>query len=508
MARMKAKAQAKGGARGPGRGVAALRRPAGADTRGEGRGDHLASWEAGHTLRGAELTVDWALKAQHLVVEEAQYFHKACKVAGEVLGAGLSGAQVCLRLRPTGTTDEAILKLQSGTPHLELRVILCPSDCNHEEAAEDLVHGARIRKRKGPGQEEPWVDNLLKVAPPEGEDELARLRGHLARDGETPLRKEPGEAEAVKVKKKKKEKAKEKKTKKEKEKSRTKKRGSSSQASTSGEVALDGSRARLAAQKPVRSLFGGTGMDPSEKVRNKVIKLAKKYVRKKGKRSSSGSGSSSESSRMALLEDEGDTVFQQAARVRGIADSYPGVLSFQALSQMRSNLMQGLGEEDHTSSTRPVAVQYYRQVLQKKCSGGVARELLSLCATADFLVKGRVTQALDLVFQRIKSAESTLNGTHWTVSQKLELLPAEQATLTGVPEMKEAQKIAFEESKTRWMASLPEGRPSNGPKGSGKGKQSGKEDFRKGSDARKGGKAQGQKGDWKKKDEGGGAKAS
>jgi hypothetical protein len=322
------------------------------------------------------------------------------------------------------------------------------------------------------------------------------------------LRKEPGEAEAVKVKKKKKEKAKEKKTKKEKEKSRTKKRGSSSQASTSGEVALDGSRARLAAQKPVRSLFGGTGMDPSEKVRNKVIKLAKKYVRKKGKRSSSGSGSSSESSRMALLEDEGDTVFQQAARVRGIADSYPGVLSFQALSQMRSNLMQGLGEEDHTSSTRPVAVQYYRQVLQKKCSGGVARELLSLCATADFLVKGRVTQALDLVFQRIKSAESTLNGTHWTVSQKLELLPAEQATLTGVPEMKEAQKIAFEESKTRWMASLPEGRPSNGPKGSGKGKQSGKEGFRKGSDARKGGKAQGQKGDWKKKDEGGGAKAS
>ena len=92
---MKAKAKAKGGARGPGRGVAALRRPAGADTRGEGRGDHLASWEAGHTLRGAELTVDWALKAQHLVVEEAQYFHKACKVAGEVLGAGCTTLSKC-----------------------------------------------------------------------------------------------------------------------------------------------------------------------------------------------------------------------------------------------------------------------------------------------------------------------------------------------------------------------------------------------------------------------------
>eukprot|EP00435_Cladocopium_sp_Y103_P001936 s529_g1.t1 len=139
----------------------------------------------------------------------------------------------------------------------------------------------------------------------------------------------------------------------------------------------------------------------------------------------------------------------EAAKVRGIAEAYPGVLAHQALSQMRSNLMQSLGEEDRGNSMQAVAVQYYRQVLQKKATGAVARELLSLCAAVDHLVRARPTQALDLLLQRLKSPESTLGGTHWSVSQKLELLLPEQATLTATAEMKEAQRIALEESKTR-----------------------------------------------------------
>eukprot|EP00435_Cladocopium_sp_Y103_P018503 s3237_g4.t1 len=120
---------------------------------------------------------------------------------------------------------------------------------------------------------------------------------------------------------------------------------------------------------------------------------------------------------------------------------------------MRSNLLQALGEDDSSPSTQAVAVQYYRQVLQRKASGPVARELLSLCAPA---------HALDLIIQRIKSTESTLAGTHWTVSQKLELLPAEQASLTATAEMREAQRVALEESKARYLSSLPDGRPLQG----------------------------------------------
>ena len=124
---------------------------------------------------------------------------------------------------------------------------------------------------------------------------------------------------------------------------------------------------------------------------------------------------------------------------------------------------------------------------------------MTLCAAADLLVKARPTQALDLILQRVKSAESTLGGTHWSVSQKLELLPAEQTSLTDTAEMKEAHRLAQEESKTRYLASLPEGRQQTGQKG--KGKYGSKEDTRKGGDARKGGKNQGAKGDGKRRDE-------
>jgi len=92
------------------------------------------------------------------------------------------------------------------------------------------------------------------------------------------------------------------------------------------------------------------------------------------------------------------------------------------------------------------------------------------------------------------------------VSQRLELLPAEQATLTATAEMREAQRIAVEESKARWLSSLPDGRPQTSQKGGGKGKNPGKEDGRKGGDTRKGGKASGGKGDWKRREDAGGAK--
>ena len=186
------------------------------------------------------------------------------------------------------------------------------------------------------------------------------------------------------------------------------------------------------------------------------------------------------------------------ARVRGIAEAFPGVLAHQALNQMKSNLMQHLGEDDKGGACQPVAVQYYRQVLQRKAGGATARELLSLCAAADLLVRGRPAQALDLILQRVKSAESTLGGTHWTVSQKLEVLPAEQATITATSELKEAQKVAQEEAKMRWLATSPDTRFSPSQKGGGKGKPG------KGGDGKKGGKNQNSKGDGKRKEEGAG----
>ena len=493
------KAKAKPMARAPARvrGRGALRRPAGIE-RFRSSDDPKAAWDAGRNVNAGDLKIDWVVQEKSIVVESGRYFHKECKLAGKILGFKVTETGVVLTLQPTGTTDEGLLRLQSGTPQLQLRVLLCPASCNHEEVSEDLVHAVVLRKLKEGDGEAPWTNNLEKVAPAEDEDQLEALREQMQRGIVGAPARGGGAGEAADTKEDRK--AKDKKEKKRRDKERKRRRESPSEDSVSGKAALDGTQARKAAQKAPRLLFKGTGLDSSERVRSRVFKLARRYVKKKAKKSSSSSRSSSGSSQGAPYEEEGDTVFQQAVKVRQIADSYPGVLAAQALGQMRSNLLQTLGEDDQAAAGQAVAVQYYRQVLQRKATGAVARELLTLCAAADMLLKGKAAPCLDLLLQRVKSSESTLGGVHWSVSQKLELLPAEQATLTATAEMREAQRVAMEEAKTRWMSSLPDGRPQQGQKSGGKGKTPNKEDYRKG-DGKKGGRGKGQKGDWQKKGE-------
>ena len=497
----KVKAKARGKAVARVRGHGALRRPGRGRNGGSPPQDTKALWYGGHTVRGCDLCLDWLKDSKEVIVEESKYFHRDGKLAGTVVGTTLSEGQVLLKVRPTGTTDEGLLKYQSGNPQLELRLLLCKGDCNHEETADDLVHCLRLRKSRGAAAEEAWVGNLEKVAPEPPGDELEALRQRM--DGNH-LREAARAAEEkdIEKKKKKKEKEKDKSAKRSRSKKKKKrKRVSSPSSSATGEIALDGSRAKLASHKTPRKLFAGTGLDPSERVRGKVMRLAQKYVKKKGRKASNGSGSSSATSSGAGLEVEEDTLFQQAARVRCLAESYPGVLANQAVKQMRTHLLQGWGEEETSRGLPTVALQYYRQVLHRRAAGATGRELLTLCAVADCLAKGKAAQAMDVVLQRVKSVEATLNGTHWSVSQKLEVLPQEQSLLTDTAEMKEAQKIAQEESKTRWMAAQPDGRSQQGPKGVGKGKTGGR------GDGRKGGKGGNTKGDGKRKEEPG-AKSS
>ena len=504
----KAKGVPKAGILRRARGMGALRRPAAEVKKAVPAQDTKTAWEGGHTVRGTDVSLDLVMKDQKVVVEEALYFHRPCKLAGLVVGVMMAEGRATLRIQPSGTTDEGLLKLHSANPCQEMRLVLCLSDCNHEEVAEDLVHAVRLRRRRPEKEEEAWVDNLEKVVPTEGHDELERLRklmgrtgGEVAPGGGAVIEEDKkGEGKRTEKEKKKKEKLK----KKEKKKKRRRPSSSHSSGSSTGNSALNGSKPKQASQKSAKGLFQGTGMDPVEKVRNRAARLAKRYIRRKGKQESSSSDGSGESSGAEKVEEEGDSVFQQAAKVRGIAGGYPGVLAYQALAQMKANLMQNLGEEEKNSSTQAVAVMYFRQVLQKKATGAVSRELLSLCAVADQLVRARPAQALDVVMQRLKSAESTLSGTHWSVSQRLEILPPEQTTLTAMGEMKEAQKVAMDESKVRWMASQPDGRVPTGQKGGAKGKGAEKGDQRKGGDGRKGGKSPGAKGDWKKKEDAGG----
>eukprot|EP00435_Cladocopium_sp_Y103_P007178 s4303_g2.t1 len=98
-------------------------------------------------------------------------------------------------------------------------------------------------------------------------------------------------------------------------------------------------------------------------------------------------------------------------------------------------------------------------------------------------------------------------GTHWSVSQRLEVLPQENAQLTPLPEMGVARKDVYEESRLKWLTAQPDGR---GGQSSTKGNNKGKTDYKeggKGGKDRRGGKGpQTTKGDAGKKKEDGAGK--
>ena len=181
---------------------------------------------------------------------------------------------------------------------------------------------------------------------------------------------------------------------------------------------------------------------------------------------------------------------------------FPGALASQAMGQMRSSLLQEVGYEDRPNVLYPVAVAYLRQHLQRRASGPILRELLTLSHSLDLLLKGKVSSAADTMVQRIKSIEQSLTGSHWSIAQRLEVLPPDSVTLTAVPEAVAAQKEIYEESKARWYASMPEGKGiSKGDKGRGKGRGDGKDRFGQHGDGGKKGAKGGGRGEPPKKKE-------
>lgn len=500
-ARAKAKAKAKGGAKARAGLVGqrlVRRRPAALGEPPRAGEDLKVLWDNFHTVRGQELSLDWVMESPMVVIEEAKYFHGDLRIAGEVLGSLNDGGRRMLRLRPLGTLSETILRMCSGQPDRVLRVHLCHQECNEEESAEDLIHAKKIRRMKGDKEEEPWTSNLQEVKEAEKPDELGPLRE--AFDAPKDTKEVKGKRSKSPKKKKKERKVKEKdvktKDKKEVEKVRQKeKKERSTSEESSGGVPLDGTRPKRASQKTKAALFAGTGMDPTEKVRNKVTRAARRFARRKGRRKSSSSGSSKTSSDGA--EDEGeDTLFSESSKLRGLSENFPGALAYRALNAMQDHLLQGVGLQDSRGPSDGVAVQYYRQVLAKKSSGAIGRELLTLAAGIDQVARGRASQALDLMVQRYKSVENTLSGMPWQISQKMELLPNENASLSELREVKDARKEHAEEYKTRWYGSQGEGKSYAGKGGRGKGsnKSDGKTWDRKGKGSGK---------DKQKKEEGG-----
>eukprot|EP00435_Cladocopium_sp_Y103_P060705 s362_g22.t1 len=336
-------------------------------------------WEKGFSVRLSLLDPRELEMCKGLVVLEGAYYHRSVTLAGVVRSVTLTGGSITLKMRLTGTGDEELLKYHTAQAAPEVRAHVCGKECNQEEVADDLVHIVVGRKMREDGADEPWVTNLEKAGPRDEEgDELAAIRARAALEGrEGALVAGPGAEEKPArergaspgtQKKEKKEKKKEKK-----QKRAAKKRSQSGGSEKTEEaIKLDGSRAKQACLKKPRTFFEGTGLDPRDRVRNRVARKARRHLKRKAEKSSSSSsqtgsgGSSSEA-----LAGEEETIFEQGCKVRIIAEHFPGALSGQALRLMRTTLLQEIGSEDKPNTLQPVAMAYYRQQLYS--GGRVAR---------------------------------------------------------------------------------------------------------------------------------------
>ena len=143
----------------------------------------LKRWQKGYAVTLHRLDPRELEKAPGIVVIEGSYYHHPLQVAGKVTGVEISGGSTNLKLRPTGTTSEELLKYHTGHWGTELRCHLCHQGCNREEVADDLVHIQVARPLKAAAEEDPWVKNLEVTEAPGVDadvDEMALLRARAA----------------------------------------------------------------------------------------------------------------------------------------------------------------------------------------------------------------------------------------------------------------------------------------------------------------------------------------
>lgn len=121
----------------------------------------------------------------------------------------------------------------------------------------------------------------------------------------------------------------------------------------------------------------------------------------------------------------------------------------------------------------PIMTQYARCYLAPKSSGGLLREVCTLAYAGDLL-------ALDVIAQRLKSLEMLMSGQPWTTTQKVEVMPQIEASMSSRAGMQLAQKEAHLDSRIKGSGytvdkSKGKAKGKEREKGKEKGKGSGKQ---------------------------------
>lgn len=426
-----------------------------------------------------------------------KYWEAPVELVGVPKGFQEVDGSYYVRFEARGTRQEGLLRYLSGQKKKEVLLHLCAEPCTHLVWKDGIIHIDQVEK-VGMHVEE-WMTNAMAVREPAGLedeiDELAALRKEME-DQPPGVGDRDQEKEAVK-----------KKRKKEKE---EKDKGKKEQAAKSS----SSRKMKVKARKEISEVFQATGMDPDPTVRRRFRKKAqrmqkrKKKIKKKKGSSLSGStseesGASSSSGHSTQEVGQPSELFGETSVVRKIGTKYPGVLTAAWVRESQDVLMTSQGQMWHQveGPLPPVSVQFFRQMVAPRMGGAMAREYFTLAYMLDLAMQGRVAELCDVGVQRLKSLSSTQSGVHYSVSQRLELLPYDRTVPASLQETQAAAKAAEQEDRVLQRASKslrPWGTQSGqeswkGGKGKeGKGKKGKSKESRKG-DEQKGGATEGKK---------------
>ena len=233
-------------------------------------------------------------------------------------------------------------------------------------------------------------------------------------------------------------------------------------------------RLRADGKKALDSLFRDTGLDPRWKIRKRFKKMGRKAASRKTKKSETSSSSSTSSSSGGSLDRE--DLFGEELRVKKVWKRYPGVLASSLVETMQEALLSTTGQlwEVNKEQLPPILSQYWKQHLAPRMTGPMRRESQTLAYLGDLLLQGQAAGALDVVGQRLKALEQSSQGVHFTVAQKIELVPQELTQITSNVETLEAGKVTREDAKARQVGNRLWNSKGEEQKGKGKGKSEGK----------------------------------
>ena len=436
-----------------------LKRPASRRKAATPVADPESVFRSGKAVVASELVPGVLTAGDWISSQDAVYYGQTIHVAAKVISEVIEGGEREIIAELSGTNSDALLNFASSLAPASVRLHICSQGCGQTRENPNLIHLKKVQLVKETAVT--WEKNLMVEA------STAMLQAEKAEWERAQKEKEDQEKEEKDKKKKKSSssestKKKKKKRKKKKEKKKKEKEENEGESAPAQHSRLGG---RRSAKKDPIAVFGNTGMDPEVRRRRRLGRRVKQSLKKDNKVTSSTE--SGDSSSDDPSEEDTSTLIEDRSKLHRIHRLAPGLLSSITITNMKEYLNQigGSGWQQDEGSLPPILGAYIRHYMLGRASGGIAREMVVLGHVGDLLIQSRVSEALDVLIQRLKSLEMSTAGANWMMSQKLELTPQPEPQMGSRSEYQSAKKEAKLDAESR-----PSGYGYDKPKGQGKDK--------------------------------------